>query len=136
MVSRSEQGFRFVPMDGEGKPLSVDDFGNLAEDAQKKIEKTIEKLHGELQKVIHKISIWKRETEELKRRLKKETARMAVSHLVCTLKDKYHDHAKLSVYLESVEEDIAERVDDFLGGSEGQNPFFLAIGGPQSPPLD
>ncbi len=136
MVSRNEQGFRFVPMDGQGKPLNLEGFRQLPEEVQDKIEKTIENLHGELQKIIHKISIWKRETEELKRRLKKETAKLAVSHLIYTLKSKYHEHAKLSAYLESVEEDITERVDDFLGGGGESNQLIVAIGGRQTPSFE
>ncbi|MEN8258095.1 MAG: AAA family ATPase [Thermodesulfobacteriota bacterium] len=136
-VSRSEQGFRFSPTDGKGEPLSVDEFGKLPKEVKKRIEETIEKLQTILQEAIHQISVWKRENEEQSRKLKKETAKLAVSPLIETLKGKYKDNDKIIHYLEDVEEDISERVDDFRGDEqEGQNPLILAVGGGHAPSFD
>jgi lon-related putative ATP-dependent protease len=136
-VSRSEQGFRFSPTDGKGEPLSVEDFRKLPNQVQKSIEETIEKLQAVLQEGIHQISIWKREGKEQSRKLKKETAKLAVSHFIETLKGKYQDNEKITHYLDDIEEDISERVDDFLtDGQEGQNPFVMAIGGAHPPSFE
>ena len=135
-VSRSDQGLRFSPTDGKGEPLSLEDFRKLPNEIKKKIEETIEKLQTMLQEAVHEISIWKRETEEMIRKLKKETGKQAVSPLIETLKKKYQDHKKIVHYLEDVEEVITEGVDDFLGDEEaGQHPLILAIGG-RTPSFD
>ncbi len=136
-VSRSEQGFRFSPTDGKGEALSVEEFRKLPEEVKKQIEETIEKLQTILQEAIHQISVWKRETEEQNRKLKKDTAKLAVSHLIENLKNKYGTNDKITHYLDDVEEDITERVDDFIGESpEGQNPFIVAVGGGREPSFD
>ncbi|MEN8140398.1 MAG: ATP-binding protein [Thermodesulfobacteriota bacterium] len=136
-VSRSDQGFRFAPMRGDGETLSIEEFRKLPAEVKKKIEKTIEELHGSLQEMMHQISIWKRESEELRRKLKKDTAKMAVSDLIETLKGKYKGNDKLVSYLAEVEEDITERVDDFIGDDgEGQNQVILALGGSQAPSFE
>lgn len=136
-VSRSEQGFRFSPTDGKGEALNLEDFRKLPKEIQKRIEETIENLQTTLQEAIHQISVWKRENEEQSRKLKKETAKMAVSHLIETLKEKYEGNEKLILYLNDVEEDITERVDDFLGEpKEGQNPFVIAVGGGHAPSFE
>jgi lon-related putative ATP-dependent protease len=136
-VSRSEQGFRFSPTDGKGEPLSLEDFRKLPAEMKKRIEETIEKLQVILQEAIHQISIWKREAEEESRKLKKETAKLSVSHLIEELKEKYAGTDKLKRYLDDVEEDITERVDDFLGEEpEGQHPLIVAIGGGQRPSFE
>ncbi|MBU0680753.1 MAG: AAA family ATPase [Proteobacteria bacterium] len=136
-VSRTEQGFRFSPTDGKGESLSLEEFRKLPAAMQKRIEETIERLQTTLQEAIHQISIWKRESEEESRRLKKETAKLSVSHLIQTLKEKYKDNEKLGHYLDDVEEDITERVDDFLGDDqEDKHPLILAIGGGQRPTFD
>lgn len=135
-VIRSEHGFRFAPMDGNGEPLNMDEFRKLPDRVKVKIENIIEKLHLELQEIIRQVSIWKRETEEKRRTLKKATAKQAVSPLIATLKNKYQDNAKLMSYLENVEEDITERVDDFLDEQEGQNPLILTLGGNRAPSFD
>lgn len=136
-VSRTDQGFRFSPTNGKGEPLSLEEFRKLPDDVKKRIEETIEKLQTILQEAIHQISIWKRESEEESRKLKKDTARQAASHFIEPLKKKYAEHEKVLLYLHDVEEDITERVDDFLGSETGgQNPFIMAIGGNQAPSFE
>ncbi len=136
-VSRSEQGFRFSPTDGKGEALSIEDFRKLPEDIKKRIEDTIEKLQIILQEAIHQISVWKRESEEQTRKLKKETAKQAVSNPIETLKGPYKDNEKVIQYLDDVEEVITEGVDDFLGDDQdGQNPLIVAIGGGRTPSFD
>ncbi len=136
-VSRTEQGFRFSPTDGKGESLSIEEFRKLPPEVQKKIEETIENLQTILQEAIHQISVWKRENEEQNRKLKKDTARQAASSFIETLKAKYKDNDKVLHYLDDVEEDITERVDDFIGETQdGQNPFIVAIGGAHPPSFD
>lgn len=135
-VLRNEQGFRFSPTDGKGEPLSLEDFRKLPDDVKKRIEETIEKLQAMLQEAVHQISIWKRETEEQSRKLKKETAKMVVSPFIETFKGKYKDNDKVILYLENVEEVLTEEVDDFLGEDQtGQHPLIIAIGG-RTPSFD
>lgn len=136
-VSRSEQGFRFSPTNGKGEALSVEEFRKLPEEMKKRIEDTIAKLQTILQEAIHQISVWKRESKEQSRKLKKETAKQAVSQPIETLKNKYKDYEKVLQYLEDVEEVITERVDDFLtDDEEEQNPFIRAIGGGHTPSFE
>ena len=136
-VSRSDQVFHFSPTDGKGEPLSIEDYRKLPDEVKKKIEETIEKLQTMLQESVHQISIWKREAEEQNRKLKKETAKMAVSPLIEALKGRYKDHEKIIHYLEDVEEVITEGVDDFLSDDQaGQHPLIIAIGGGHLPSFD
>lgn len=136
-VLRSEQGFRFSPMNDKGEPLSIEDFSKLPEEVKEKIGETIEKLQTMLQEAIHQISTWKREAEEQSRELKKDTAEMAVSPRIKTLKDKYKDHEKIIHYFEEVEKVITEGVDDFLGDNQAEHhPLIIAIGGGHLPAFE
>jgi lon-related putative ATP-dependent protease len=114
-------------MDVKGEPLETKDFLKLSEHVRKKIEKQIEKFQAELQQSVHDISILKRDAEEKSRRLKKDTARLAVSHLIDTLRVKYHDMEKVVQYLNNVEEDLTERVDDFLYSQNVQEKNILSL---------
>ncbi|MDR9501415.1 MAG: ATP-binding protein [Desulfurivibrionaceae bacterium] len=137
VVSRSEQGFRFSPTNGKGEPLNIEEFRNLPDDVKKKIEETIEQLQNSLQEALHKISLWKRQTEEEARKLKKEIGKRTVAPLIAALKEKYKGNDKLIHYLDEVEEAISERVDDFLGEeADGQNALILAMGGGRAPSFD
>ncbi len=126
-VIRSEQGIMFSPLDENGDKIEAKTFQKIPADVRKKLEKSIEKFQSELQQVIHQVSILKRDTEELSRKFKKETAGLAVSHLINALRSKYREQKNILDYLTNVEEDITERVDDFLYRSEGQKENFLGL---------
>lgn len=128
-LMRGEQGFSFSPTNDKGEPLSVEEFNRLDEATRQRFDETIKKLQLMLQEGGHQIGVWKRETEEERRRLKKDTARQAVSHRIASLKERYPEHEKLLRYLDDVEEIITEEVDDFLVNDQTeQHPLLLAIG--------
>ena len=126
-VIKREQGILFAPMDDQGNRIDAKAFRELPENVQKRVSNAIERFQSELQKIIHQVSILKREAEEQSRKLKKETARLSVSHLINTLKRKYNDQDKIVSYLNKVEEDITERVDDFLYHPGGQSENILGL---------
>lgn len=113
-VIKNENGIIFTPVDEKGKPLDIAEFNKLPEKAQKEIESNLQEMKSKLQQDMHKISTYKREAQEQKRKLKKETAKNVVGHLIESLKTKYSESEKVVAYLNDVEEDITERVDDFL----------------------
>lgn len=119
-VIKNEDGIIFTPMDGEHKPMDIEAFRKLPEDSQKKIEGDIEELHDSLQKIVHQLSILNREAKEQKRKLKQETASLCVAHLIDTLKAKYAAQEKILHYLNCVEKQLTENVDDFLERPEPQ----------------
>lgn len=126
-VVKTEDGIMFSPMDADGKKIEAKDFSQLPQDVQNRIGKSIERIQAELQKIIHQISILKREAEEQIRKLKKETAKLAVSHFINTLKAKYTGRDKVVHYLVGVEEDIIEKVDDFLYQPESHGANLLGF---------
>ena len=135
-VIKSEQGAMFAPMDNDGRPIETKEFLRKPEPERKQIEKKIEKYQTELQQASHQVSILKREAEELGRKLKKETAQLAVSHLINTLKKKYREREDLLAYLDNVEEEITESVDDFLYRPESQSDNFLALVAASTPSFE
>ncbi|MEN8189974.1 MAG: ATP-binding protein [Thermodesulfobacteriota bacterium] len=128
-VIKTEQGILFTTRDEEGKPLNTEAFLKLPKQRRKKYEKLIEKYQVELQQAIHQISILKREAEENKRNLKKDTGRLAVTHLVNTLRKKYEGRDKVVGYLDQVENQIVEGVDDFLYHPDKEGPALFGLMG-------
>lgn len=135
-VVKSEQGVLFTTVGDDGKPMDTEAFLKLPEGKRKKIEKLIEKYQRKLQEAINKISIVKREAEEKHRKLKKETAKLAVSYMINTLKSKYVDHPHIVEYLDQVEEQITERVDDFLHSHSHENEKILSLVSRQTPSFE
>ncbi len=135
-VVKSEQGILFTTMGDDGKPLDTEAFLKLPEEKRKKIEKLIEKYQGKLQQAINKISIIKRDAEKLHRKLKKETAKLSVSYMITTLRSKYAGQPHITEYLAEVEEEITERVDDFIHQPSRDGDSIMTLVSRQTPMFD
>ena len=132
-VVRNEQGIMFTPLDDKANPMDIEAFRKLPEDKQKKVEEDIEKLHSTLQKTVHQISMLNREAKEQRRKLKKETAGLCIGHLIDGLKAKYAEQGKILLYLNCVEKQLTENVDDFLERPEAKPENFISfVSGPPS----
>ncbi len=124
-VVKSEQGIMVVPVDGAGNALDTDSFRKLPEPTRQHIDELIEKYQTALQDGMQQITQFKREAEGAKRKIKEDLARQVVSGLTNTLKTKYQSRAALYQYLQDVEDDIIEHVDDFLlRADEGKENFI------------
>lgn len=127
-VVRSEKGIVFNPLDGNGEPMDLEAFRKLPEETQTKIEEDIAELHASLQATVHRISMLNREGKEQKRKLKKETASSCVAHLIDTLKAKYYrEQGTIHHYLECVEKQLTENVDDFLERRQTKSEGFISF---------
>lgn len=133
-VVRNEKGIVFNPLDKDGKPMDLEAFRKLPEETQTEIEEKIEKLHPSLQQTVHQIGILTREVKEQKRKLKKETARLCVAHPIDTLKAKYYaEDSEILRYLNCVEKQLTDNVDDFLARPEvKQEELFSFVPAPPS----
>lgn len=119
-----------APMDGEGNILDTEQFLKLPLSTRRRIDELIEKYQIQLQDGMQEITQGKREAEELKRKLKTDLARQAVSTLTNTLKKKYASRDDLKNYLQDVEDDIVLHIDDFLHQSSNckENIFHMMAG--------
>ncbi|WP_028585336.1 Lon protease family protein [Desulfogranum mediterraneum] len=124
---RNEQGVVFTPMDGEGNLIDLEAFKKLPAETQRQIEENIEKLHDALQKTVREINVLNREARERKASLKKETASHSIGHLLDTLKAKYGKQEKILHYLERVERQLIDNVDDFLESPDAQQRALFGM---------
>lgn len=135
-VVKSEQGIMVAPMDGEGNILDTEQFLKLPQSTRQHIDELIEKYQGELQEGMHQITQGKREAEELKKRLKMDLSRQAVSTLTNTLKQKYNHRDDLKNYLIDVENDIVEHTDDFLQHADDAKENIFNLMAAHQPSFD
>lgn len=133
-VVRNDKGIVFNPLDSDGNPMDLEAFRKLPEETQTEIEKKIEELHPLLQKTVHQISLLTRETKKQRRKLKKETASLCVAHLIDALKAKYYaGQGAIQRYLDCVEKQLTDNVDDFLDRPETQQEgLFSFVSSPPS----
>lgn len=127
LLIETPTGFAFAPIDQSNEVLSPAQFGELSEDEQRRIQETVERLQQRLQKILRQFPVWRKETKERIKALNREVAQYAVDHLIEALKERYRALPEVLRYLEAVQEDIVDHVDEFhTHPPEGPVPAFAA----------
>src|ERR1700683_3445429 len=110
---RTPMGLGLAP-ERDGKVMQREDFEALPEDERTRIQGDLETAQGELEAVMRQVPQWEREHRDALRALNRETTGFAVANLIGELRTTYADLPDVLDYLDAVERDIKENVDDFL----------------------
>jgi lon-related putative ATP-dependent protease len=117
-------GYAFAPMNENNEVLDPEQFKKLSEQEQNQIQETVLDLQQKLQKLLRKFPGWRKETKEKIKQLNREIARLAASHLIEALRTEYADSEAVLDYLDRVEQDISDHVDQFRPAQETPMPPF------------
>jgi predicted ATP-dependent protease len=117
-------GFALAPV-RDGNPLDRDDFARLPESDQTRLKAVLDELDGELDKLLHEIPKWRRESREQERTLKRAVTSRAVDALIDELSKEYEGHKDVQQYLSLVKGDVIEHADDFRKGKEEEEGVSL-----------
>ncbi|MBD3609544.1 MAG: AAA family ATPase, partial [Gammaproteobacteria bacterium] len=123
---RTPGGYAFTPMQGDDV-LSPSDFDALPAKEQKVIKGIIAQLQDKLADLFRQVPLWRKELIEQLRELERDTARSITDQLIEQLKARYLGEEKVLTYLDEVEKDVLNNVEDFLPGSsreQGNMPLF------------
>lgn len=117
---RTPNGFSFAPAKN-GEVISPEEFEKLTVEDQERIERDTLELQKMLEKVIHQVPRWRRERLERIRKLNEEAVLFAVGHLIDALRQEYADIPAIRIYLDEVQQNIVESIDDFRQAKEDQH---------------
>lgn len=121
---RSTEGFGFVPIHENGEIITSEEFEELPEEEKKKIQEKITALQKRLQDILRDITKWKRDTQKEIKKLNKRFADEVVSHLIDDIKKRYKGIDGVNDYLNALQEDVTDNVEEFLNpGEKGQGLF-------------
>ncbi len=109
---RTPGGFVLAPTQ-EGKVLETPDFEKLPRDEKKRIEATIDGLQKELQSIVEQLPWRQKIFRDRVKKLRREVLQHAIGHLLSEIKDRYKDVDLVLTYLQAMEKDILERVNEF-----------------------
>ena len=110
---RTPTGLALAPMH-DGKVIAPDVFNVLPQAERDRIQHEIETIQSELEATMRQVPLWEREHREAMQALNRETTGFAIAHLMRELRSDYVDLPEVQQYLDAVESDIKENVDDFL----------------------
>lgn len=97
----------------KGKPLRRDDFSSLSEEQRQEIQHAGEELQSEINDILAGIRRAEKEAKQKILDLDKEIALFSIGHLLQDLRERYEDCSKVLTYLDQVEKDIVDNIDDF-----------------------
>ena len=121
---QTPQGYALAPtMNGQ----TMDDrvFQKLPEKQRKETEQKMQRLSKSLKDHLEQLPLWNKERRERVRDLDRRVAVTAVGGLIDTLKSTYGSFEKVVAYLDSVQNNVLDNIDDFRKHEE--LPFPLAL---------
>ncbi|WP_455204414.1 Lon protease family protein, partial [Kaarinaea lacus] len=110
---RTRSGFTLAPIK-DGHVVSPEEYDSLNAEDKKHYEKVVSELQDKLSNLIRQEPRWQRELRNQLKKLNLEVATFAVEHLIEDLKGNYEDVSEVSDYLDQVQKDVVDNVEDFL----------------------
>ncbi len=116
-VMRTHVGIGLAPL-REGEVVRPEEFEQLPQAEREKMESTISELQAPVQAALHRIPKFEQEGRAKIRQLNQEVTTFAVGHLIDELRKKYSHFSAVVSFLNDVQEDTTENVDEFLSTEE------------------
>ena len=116
---RTPAGLVFAPM-RNGEVMPPEEAQKLSEEERKQLESKVEALQGQLQKILRQLPRTQRQARDRLTDLNREIANFAVNGLIDELREKYSALSTVVSYLNAVQTDVVENVQDFFATGEEQ----------------
>jgi lon-related putative ATP-dependent protease len=129
---RTPTGIIMAPMQ-KGEVMAPQNFEKLPEAEHRRIEKAVAELQEKLRGVLLQIPKWQQEGREKIKELNSEVAIFAVGHLIDELRKKYLDLPEVVSFLNEIQKDIIENVDEFLTPPEHPLAALMGVAMPSAP---
>lgn len=132
-IEATPVGIATVPLNREGKPYSREDYDALPEDIKQDIRQRGTRLQESTNAFVSKSRALEKEAQDKLHDLDREIALFAVGHLLQDLRAKYQvcdgmgDCEAILNYLNAVENDVVEHLDDFRLPDKRQQPMQQPI---------
>ena len=114
VIQMSPTGLLTIPV-VDGRPLPEEEFVALPEETKAEIQRRMEKLNSDLRNAFRQVRDLDSKGAEAVDKLNREVSLYAIGHLITDLREKYHDLPEILKYIEAVQNDILENLDQFLG---------------------
>lgn len=110
-------GFSFAPMK-DGEVLNPEEYAALPKEQQERMMQRVSELETRLGKILRQIPRWRRERRDQHKELNREVASTAVGHLIDELRERYAGQPEVIAYLDAMNRDVVDSVDDFRKSPE------------------
>jgi len=122
-LMRTPAGLAFVPLQDD-EIIGPEDFQKLPEEERQRIEAEITELQQKLQATVPQVREWERKLREKVRALDRQVTLFAVGTRIEALREKYAKFPKIIEYLNDIQEDVINSVDEFRHADESPQQFM------------
>ncbi len=123
VLKRTSTGFLSVPLK-DGEELNEEEFNQLDKEEREEVEKKSTEVQLKAMEIIRKIQNEEKAMKDRFRELEQKTGLHAVGHLIDELKEKYGEFPRVLHYLDALQEDVLENLQDFKDDDDDkQFPF-------------
>jgi len=124
---KTPTGMAFAPLRDE-EIMPPDEFQKLSEEERRKIEKDMEDMQKESQRMFQKFPAWQRDIRKKINELNNEVALYALGQMIDDIRDKHKDIPAVSRYLDAVQKDIIESARVILESDRQQEEGHRQVG--------
>ncbi len=117
MIHRSTSGYQTIPADGD-KPMPPEDFAKLPKKKQKAIEEAAKGLQAEITNTLREVGKINYAGQKEIEKLMAEVTLFVVKERLDLIREDYTDFKDVLNYLDEVQSNIVENVEDFLKPAE------------------
>ncbi len=121
-INRTKTGYQTIPI-AKDKAISPEEFLALPKDTQAEIEKNISCVQSEIDVTIREINKINQSMGSQIEKLMQEIALFVVKQRIDVIRDEYKACRDILNYIDEVQADILENVQDFIASSETKSPM-------------
>jgi lon-related putative ATP-dependent protease len=113
-IVRTPAGYQSVPVKDDN-PMTAEDFQNLPEEARNKIQEQIQAFQPNIEAALRENGKLNQALQKDVQQLMEQVALFVVKDRLSFVKDAYRDSSDVLGYLETLQKQIAENVEAFIG---------------------
>ncbi len=126
-IEMTSAGIVTVPL-SQGRPLSDEAFQRLPAQRQQELEQRNTAIQERITDMLRQVRQMQKEANERVRQLDRDVALFTVGPHLDELREAYADQPEVRAYLDQVQSDLPEHLDDFRSGeSEEQRQVLLSL---------
>jgi len=119
--------FGIIPL-VDGEPINPDNYEQLTGQQKEEIESKGKELREDLNAAVKEVRQAEKDAKHTVEKLDRRVADLAVGHLIEELRGKYSEYKRVVQYLNDVQNDIVENVQEFLSaGQQEQAQMMLGM---------
>lgn len=122
-LQRTPTGIVTTPVGPSGEPISQEVFAALTEARREELARKGRELQDEVGDALRKVRTVEREAREALRELERSAVASTAGHPVSRLKERYAEHHKIVYYLDQLQADVVDHLDDFKEHEESPTPI-------------